>query len=270
MLLVRHLTIRQSRLLTVLGLYKTVLTDWRASRWLNTDYSQSYSRSSTDGTLSSRGRRSRRECSNYRRGRGNLSCHGNCRGSFGSCGSEGSRRSQGRSRGSRGSRRSRVSLGSCRSRGSWGHQESRRSRVSLGSCRSRRNRESRSTGSRGRGQSRWSQERRRSYRSRRYCESRESRVSPGSCRESCQGWCGRSKKIEYCQGLRSRDSGSDPALELAVFECTRFERVETKLRDRLPPESLGKRMQQHLCPLVLDHHAALGDYSADVMVGAEK
>ena len=29
-------------------------------------------------------------------------------------------------------------------------------------------------------------------------------------------------------------------------------------------------MLQHLCPLVLDHHVALGDYSADVIVGAEK
>jgi hypothetical protein len=95
-------------------------------------------------------------------------------------------------------------------------------------------------------------------------------VSLGSCRESCQGRCGRSKKIEYCQGLRSRDSPSDPAPELAVFECTRFELVETELRDRLPPELLGKCTQQHLCPLVLDHHGALGDYSADVIVGAEK
>jgi len=139
--------------------------------------------------------------------------------------------------------------------------------VSLGSCRSRRNRGSRSTcGSRGRGRSRWSQGRRRSYRSRRcsrsrrYCESRE----------SCQRRCSRSKKIEHCQGLRSCDSRSDPALELAVFKCTRFERVETKFRDRFPPESLGKRTQQHLCPLILDHHAALSDYSTDVVVCAKE
>jgi len=50
----------------------------------------------------------------------------------------------------------------------------------------------------------------------------------------------------------------------------RIERVETELGNRLPPESFGKRTQQHLCPLVLDHHAALSDYSADVIVGAEK
>ena len=60
-----HLMVRQSSLLTVLGLHETVSTDWRASRWLNTDYSQSYSWTSTDGTLSSRGRRSRREYSNF-------------------------------------------------------------------------------------------------------------------------------------------------------------------------------------------------------------
>jgi len=103
-LLVAHMTVRQSRLLTVLGPHKTMPTDWRASRWCNTDYSQSYSRSRMDGTLCSRGRRRRRVCSNYRRGRRNLSCHGNCRGSLGSCGSEGSPRSQGRSRGCRRSR----------------------------------------------------------------------------------------------------------------------------------------------------------------------
>jgi len=95
-------------------------------------------------------------------------------------------------------------------------------------------------------------------------------VSLGSCREGCQGRCGRSKKIEYCQGLRSRDSRGDPALELAVFECMRFEWVETKRRDRLPAESLGKRTQQHLCPLILDHHAALGDYSTDMVVRAKE
>jgi len=55
-----------------------------------------------------------------------------------------------------------------------------------------------------------------------------------------------------------------------VVERTRMERVETELGNRLPPESFGKRTQQHLCPLVLDHHAVLGEYSADVIVGAEK
>jgi hypothetical protein len=50
----------------------------------------------------------------------------------------------------------------------------------------------------------------------------------------------------------------------------RFERVETKLSDRFPPKSLGKRTQQHLCPLILDHHAALGDYSTDVVVRAKE
>jgi len=139
--------------------------------------------------------------------------------------------------------------------------------VSLGSCRSRRIRVSRSTcGSRGQGRRRWSQGRRRSYRSRRcsgsrrYCESQE----------CCQWRCGRDKKSEHCQGFRSWDSRSDPAHELAVFGCTRFERVETKLRDRLPPESFGKCTQQHLCPPILDHHAALGDSSTDIVIRAKE
>jgi len=42
------------------------------------------------------------------------------------------------------------------------------------------------------------------------------------------------------------------------------------LRDRLSPESHGKRTQQHLCPLILDHHAGLGDYSTDVVVRAKE
>ena len=57
-LLVGHLTVWQRRLMLVLGLHETVLTDWQASSWLNTDDSQSYSWTSTHGTLSSRGRRS--------------------------------------------------------------------------------------------------------------------------------------------------------------------------------------------------------------------
>jgi len=59
-------------------------------------------------------------------------------------------------------------------------------------------------------------------------------------------------------------------MKLAIVERARLKWVETELGNRLPPESFGKRTQQHLCPLVLDHHAALGDYSADVIVGAEK
>ena len=140
--------------------------------------------------------------------------------------------------------------------------------MSLGSCRSRRIREGRSTcGSRGRGRSRWSQGRRSNYRSRRCCESHGINRIYRSCRS---WWCGRSKKLEHCQGLHSSDSRGDPALELAVFECTRIERVETKLSDRLPPESFGKRTQQHLHPLILNHHAALGDYSTDVVVHAKE
>jgi hypothetical protein len=50
----------------------------------------------------------------------------------------------------------------------------------------------------------------------------------------------------------------------------RFEQVVTEVGDRLPPELFEKRMQQHFRPLVLDHHSALGDYSAVVIVGAEK
>jgi hypothetical protein len=235
-LLVSYLTVQQGRLLTVLRLHKMVSTDWGASRWRKMDYSQAYSWSSLDGILFSCG-----------------SCCGNL-GNYASqqnCGSHGSRGSH----------------GSCRSRGSQGQQERQRSRVSLGSCRSQRNRESRSIcGSRGRGGSRWSQGRRRSYRSRRcsgswrYCESQE----------RCQRRCGRRKKIEHCQGLRSCDSGCIPAFEHAVVECMRFEQVETKLRDCLPPESLGKRTQQHLRPLILDHHATLGDYSTYVVVRAEE
>jgi len=77
-------------------------------------------------------------------------------------------------------------------------------------------------------------------------------------------------KIDYCQCLRSLDSRSDPAPELAVFQFTQFQRVETKLGDRLPPQWLGKHMQQHLCPLVLQHHAVLGDYSTDVVICAKE
>jgi len=226
-LLVGHLTVRPSRLLMVLGLHKTVSTDWRASRWPNTDYSQSYSRSGTNGMLFS---------------------HGSCHWNLGDCESQRNR-------------------GSCGSHVSRGHKESRRSHVSVGSCQSQRNRESQSTcGSRGRGRSRCSQGRRRSYRSRRcsgsqrYCERRE----------SCQGRCGRHKKIELCQGLRSGCSPGDPALELAVFECMLFERVETKLSNCLPPESRGKHTQQHLCPLILNHHDALGNYSPDIVICAKE
>jgi hypothetical protein len=38
-LLVEHLTVWQSRLLTVLGLHKMVATNWQDSTLLNTDYS---------------------------------------------------------------------------------------------------------------------------------------------------------------------------------------------------------------------------------------
>jgi hypothetical protein len=41
----------QKSVLNVLGLHDTVSTDWLALRWLNTDYSQSYCWTSTDGTL---------------------------------------------------------------------------------------------------------------------------------------------------------------------------------------------------------------------------
>jgi len=59
-------------------------------------------------------------------------------------------------------------------------------------------------------------------------------------------------------------------MKLAIVKRTLFERVETKLSYRLPPELLGKRTQQHLRPLILNHHAALGDYSTDVVVRAKE
>ena len=77
-------------------------------------------------------------------------------------------------------------------------------------------------------------------------------------------------KAEHCKGLRSCDSPGDLSLQLAVFECPRFQHVQTKLSVRLPPESLGKCKQQHLCPLILDHHSTLGDFSADVIVSGER
>jgi len=129
---------------------QTGVMDWRASRLLNTDSSQSFSSFSKDSTLSSCGRWSGRECGNYRCGRGYFSCHGNFPGSRGSCGRKGSKRGQGRSRGSRGSRRSCVCLRGCwsrRNRGSW------RIRGSASTC-----------GSRGRGGSRCRQAHSRSNR----------------------------------------------------------------------------------------------------------
>ena len=58
--------------------------------------------------------------------------------------------------------------------------------------------------------------------------------------------------------------------ELAIVERTQIERGETELGYRVPSESLVKHTQQHLSPLLLDNDAALGVYSADVIVGAEK
>jgi hypothetical protein len=42
--------------------------------------------------------------------------------------------------------------------------------------------------------------------------------------------------------------------------------VDAEFGDRLPPESLRKCTQQYLHHHVLDHHAALGDYSAGMIV----
>jgi hypothetical protein len=76
--------------------------------------------------------------------------------------------------------------------------------------------------------------------------------------------------LEHCQRFDSSDSRGDPADKVAVFKSMRFEYVETTLGDRHPPESFGKRMQQHNCPHILDHHSALGDCSADVILGVER
>ena len=59
-------------------------------------------------------------------------------------------------------------------------------------------------------------------------------------------------------------------MKLAIVERARLKWVETELGNRLPPESFGKRMQQHLCPLIVDHHAVLGDYYTVVVVGANE
>ena len=57
-------------------------------------------------------------------------------------------------------------------------------------------------------------------------------------------------------------------LSLSYSNVRGSNRIETKLSDCLPPKSLGKCTQQHLCPLILDYHAALGDYSTDIVVHA--
>ena len=59
-------------------------------------------------------------------------------------------------------------------------------------------------------------------------------------------------------------------MTLAMVGLTWFKQVEMKLSDRLPPESHGKRTQQHLRPVILDHRAALGDFSTDVVVHANE
>jgi len=57
---------------------------------------------------------------------------------------------------------------------------------------------------------------------------------------------------------------------LAIVERMRFEQVEIKLIDCLPPEWFGKRSQQYISTLILDHHAALGDYSTDIVIHAKE
>jgi len=66
-LLVGNFTVRQRSVLMMLGLPKMVSTDWLASRFLNTDYSQLYSWSGTDGMFI---------------------FHGSCHGNLGSCESQ--------------------------------------------------------------------------------------------------------------------------------------------------------------------------------------
>jgi len=75
----------------------------------------------------------------------------------------------------------------------------------------------------------------------------------------------------------ARNSNIAKASAAVIFEViqvlrerTRLNWVHAELGDRFLPEPLGKYTQQHLGPLVLAHHSALGDYSADVIVGAEK
>jgi hypothetical protein len=57
-------------------------------------------------------------------------------------------------------------------------------------------------------------------------------------------------------------------MKLAIVESTPFDRVETNDSDRVPPGTRGKRTHQHLCDLILDHQAALCDYSTDLVVRA--
>jgi hypothetical protein len=75
----------------------------------------------------------------------------------------------------------------------------------------------------------------------------------------------------------ARNSNIAKASAAVIFEViqvlrerTRLNWVHAELGDRFLPEPLGKYTQQHLGPLVLAHNSALGDYSADVIVGAEK
>jgi len=74
----------------------------------------------------------------------------------------------------------------------------------------------------------------------------------------------------------ARNSNIAKASAAVIFEViqvlrerTRLNWVHAELGDRFLPEPLGK-YTQHLGPLVLAHHSAIGDYSADVIVGAEK
>jgi hypothetical protein len=75
----------------------------------------------------------------------------------------------------------------------------------------------------------------------------------------------------------ARNSNIAKASAAVIFEViqvlrerTRLNWVHAELGDRFLPAPLGKYTQQHLGPLVLAHHSALGDYSADIIVGAEK
>ncbi|KAF8241595.1 hypothetical protein K440DRAFT_641815 [Wilcoxina mikolae CBS 423.85] len=74
---------------------------------------------------------------------------------------------------------------------------------------------------------------------------------------------------EITEAIGVRAKGAEGAEE-AIVKCAQLKRMHAELGDSLPPEPFRKCMQEHLRPLILVHHSAFGDYSAGVIVGAEK